>query len=227
MDKIGQGLHFHVYDHGSHVVKVPTNVAQIRRHLVRASPGRLLRPAQLAEEVDEIVEVRHRMLMALQWRPVEPELLGGLRIREGRIRQEKLVPFRDALDLHPQPRVLLDAFVAAVMGAWRHGFTPYRIDPLSDYGVNERLAVTMMDFQRITFDRAAAVRLLTEHAWERDAALADGLGPDHHAYLVDRMRVRLTTRMLDVLWPEGHHLTPVPLDRGRAAQPVPEATEAA
>ncbi|MAG08520.1 hypothetical protein CMO89_03535 [Candidatus Woesearchaeota archaeon] len=85
MKKIGQGLHFNVYDIGDKVEKTLTSKTQIKRKLLLWNPFYIFKLSSLEENARSVIEERDKITAELKKRKIPAYLLANLRFDNNKI----------------------------------------------------------------------------------------------------------------------------------------------
>lgn len=197
-------MEFNVFSLGNgRVLKRPTSRRRKRVVLRREYPSKT------AEEIEGLVRYfekgreysrgnlkRHVLRMA-------PELLGNpIFLGERGYTQDKALVLGKYLKSHTleENKLILQAYVRCILRQWRLGFFHIVCNFATNYGVDRRGRVILLDLGELTFSKAVVAYRIKKKLWlKNDSYLAckDERLKRYYAELMDR---RLTLEALRRLW---------------------------
>lgn len=157
--KIGQGLHFKVYDLGDKVKKVPTSREEIKETLLRWYPCYKSCPVELEEEAERVIGETENTVKELLEREIDLFSLGNPYLEDGVLFQDKVTPLgtkiKDCVDREDIDGAyeIIDSYIDFILRCWNNSFSEKTYNFTINYGMNSAGKIVLIDFGEISFSK--------------------------------------------------------------------------
>lgn len=201
MEKVGQGLQFNVYSNRNKVIKKSTSKIQRASKLIKWTPGLLLKPIKLMNEINKSVLIGKNSIDNIRKSGIDLELLANPIFNKNEIQQDKVEILSDYLRRDfEKSKIWIDKFIELMVECWKNGFSERVFNLTINNGVDKEGRVVLIDLGELTFEKKEVRNAIKIKRWEKSWSFNCDMNKEVKEYYKKQMRERLTLHNLNKYW---------------------------